>query len=101
MRSRKKLFTLFLFCLAVFNSSSAISTSPEMVIKNMKLLTPEIKEEQRYIIPQNFATNNNLRRKPGSYFFAKGRFLYIEGFVFDVVGVPVENAVVKIWQANH
>ena len=101
MRSRKKLFTLFLFCLAVFNSSSAISTSPEMVIKNMKLLTPEIKEEQRYIIPQNFATNNNLRRKPGSYFFAKGRFLYIEGFVFDVIGVPVENAVVKIWQANH
>ena len=89
-------------CLVVFFSSKQLdATTPEMVLKNMKLLTPEIKEQQRYIIPQNFSHTNNLRRKIGSPFFAKGRFLYIEGFVFDVVGVPVENAVVKIWQANH
>ena len=89
-------------CLVVcFSTKQLDATTPEMVLKNMKLLTPEIKEPQRYIIPQNFAHTNNLRRKIGSPFFAKGRFLYIEGFVFDVVGVPVENAVVKIWQANH
>ena len=79
----------------------AKAISPELVLKNMQLITPEIKEEKRYIIPQFFSHTNNLRRKNGSAFLAKGRFLYVEGFVFDVVGVPVENAVVKIWQANH
>ena len=79
----------------------SLAISPEMILKNMQLITPEIKESKRYIIPQHFSTTNNLRRKPGSPFLAKGRFLYIEGFVFDVMGVPIENAVVKIWQANH
>ena len=87
------------FVLVCAQKASAIS--PEIVLKNMQLITPEIKEEKRYIIPQNYSHNNNLRRKSGSPFFAKGQFLYIEGFVFDVVGVPVENAVVKIWQTNH
>lgn len=79
----------------------SFALTPEIVLKNIKLLTPEVKEEQRYIIPQNFAHSNNLRRKTGSPFFAKGRFLYIEGFVFDLVGIPVEGAVVKIWQTNN
>ena len=92
--------TLFVF-LCLFVGFRALAISPEIVLKNIKLLTPEIKEEKRYIVPQNFSTTNNLRRKVGSSFVAKGRFLYIEGFVFDVVGVPVENAVVKIWQTNH
>ena len=85
----------------ITKNNMVYAITPEMILKNMKFITPEIKEEKRYIVPQNFAKNNNLRRKPGSPFLAKGRFLYIEGFVFDVMGVPIENAVVKIWQANH
>jgi len=97
--SIKLLISFFVFY-GLFSAETK-SISPEVVLKNMQLLTPEIKEEKRYIVPQNFSKTNNLRRKTGSPFMAKGRFLFIEGFVFDVVGVPVENAVVKIWQANH
>ena len=96
----RKIF-LFSAVFVLVSSLKANAISPEIVLKNMQLITPEIKEEKRYIIPQNYSHNNNLRRKSGSPFFAKGQFLYIEGFVFDVVGVPVENAVVKIWQTNH
>ena len=101
------IFKLLLLAILMFfysfftNNKILYAISPEVVLKNMKLITPEIKEDKRYIIPQNFSHSNNLRRKTGSPFFAKGRFLYIEGFVFDVVGVPVENAIVKIWQTNH
>ena len=79
---------------------TAIAVTPEIVLKNIKLITPEVKEDKRYIVPQNFSHSNNLRRKTGSPFLAKGKFLYIEGFVFDLLGVPIENAVVKIWQTN-
>ena len=82
-------------------AKTTYAVAPEIVLKNMQLITPEIKEEKRYIVPQNFSHSNNLRRKAGSPFVAKGQLLYLEGFVFDVLGVPVENAVVKIWQANH
>ena len=102
MLKNKKLTLLFLasLCCSLF-SQRIEAISPEMVLKNMQLITPEMKEKQRYIIPQNFSKTNNLRRKTGSPFMAKGKFLFIEGFVFDVVGVPVENAVVKIWQTNN
>ena len=99
-----RLISIFVFCGFLWSllfSLKVMAISPEVVLKNMQLLTPEIKEEKRYIVPQNFSHSNNLRRKPGSPFLAKGRFLYLEGFVFDVVGVPVENATVRIWQANH
>ena len=87
------------FYILSYSVSNAIT--PEIVLKNLSLVTPEIKEEQKYIIPQNFSHSNNLRRKTGSPFLAKGQFLYIEGFVFDLLGVPVENAIIKIWQTNY
>ena len=97
-----KLLTISFFFTSYFSlCKQAIAVSPEIVLKSIQLLTPEIKETKRYIIPQNFSHSNNLRRKAGSPFLAKGQFLFIEGFVFDLVGVPIENAVVKIWQANN
>ena len=97
------LMKIMFICVVLYITADieASATSPEVVLKNMQLITPEIKEAKRYIVPQNFSHSNNLRRKAGSPFLAKGQLLYIEGFVFDVLGVPVENAVVKIWQANH
>lgn len=100
MKTKIKKYIIIIAIIAMSYRIS-LAISPEMILKNMQLITPEIKESKRYIIPQHFSTTNNLRRKPGSPFLAKGRFLYIEGFVFDVMGVPIENAVVKIWQANH
>ena len=101
-RKYTKYFVITLLAiLQICVNKQVIAITPEIVLKNIKLITPEIKEDKRYIIPQNFSHSNNLRRKTGSPFFAKGKFLYIEGFVFDLLGVPIENAVVKIWQTNN
>ena len=101
-RKYTKYFVITLLAiLQICVNKQVIAITPEIVLKNTKLITPEIKEDKRYIIPQNFSHSNNLRRKTGSPFFAKGKFLYIEGFVFDLLGVPIENAVVKIWQTNN
>lgn len=75
--------------------------SPEYILKNIKLVTPSTPEPDEYAKPMNFAKTNNLRRKSGSPFFAKGEFLIIEGFVFDLLGVPIDSAIVKIWQTNN
>ena len=49
------IFLILFSCCCFFCNKKILATTPEMVLKNMKLLTPEIKEEQRYIIPQNFS----------------------------------------------
>ncbi len=45
-------------------------------------------------------TTSNLARRTGSAVFAKGQLIYIEGKITDSGCVPVQNAVVSIWQAN-
>ena len=96
-------FTIILiFLQLIFCVNSLLALSPEIVLKNIEKITPELIENNIYYLkPKNFAKNNNLRKKPGSPFFAKGEPLIIEGFVFDLFGVPIENTVLKIWQANY
>ena len=72
-RKYTKYFVVILLAiLQICVNKQVIAITPEIVLKNIKLITPEIKEDKRYIIPQNFSHSNNLRRKTGSPFFAKG-----------------------------
>ena len=50
--------------------------------------------------PKTFNKNNNLTRKTGSFNVAIGEPLYIKGTVIDAFKVPIEGAIVKIWQTN-
>ena len=50
--------------------------------------------------PQIFNKNNNLNRKTGSFKVAIGEPLYIEGNIVDAFNIPIEGAIVKIWQTN-
>jgi protocatechuate 3,4-dioxygenase, beta subunit len=61
------------------------------------LVTPAIWELKMipYIVP-----NNNLRRLTGSPEFAKGNLIVVEGTVRDSNCVPINDAIVEIWQAN-
>jgi len=43
---------------------------------------------------------NNLRRKQGSAIFAIGEQLFIEGYVKDIDGVPIDNVMIKLIQTN-
>lgn len=50
--------------------------------------------------PSTFHKNNNLTRKTGSFKVAVGEPLYIKGTVIDAFKVPIEGALIKIWQTN-
>lgn len=50
--------------------------------------------------PKTFNKNNNLTRKTGAFDVAIGEPLYIRGNIIDAFKVPIENAIVKIWQTN-
>lgn len=65
-----------------------------------RVATPEAKIKENITKPEIFHNTNNLIKKTGSFEFADGEILYVEGIVTDAFGVPVTGAVVKIWQAN-
>jgi protocatechuate 3,4-dioxygenase beta subunit len=50
--------------------------------------------------PDQFATSNNMVRKPGSFYVAVGEIIYVQGTVTDSFGLPVDGAIVEIWQTN-
>jgi len=50
--------------------------------------------------PDVFYTGNDLTRHIGSFHVAVGELLYLKGRVTDAFGVPIEGAVIKIWQTN-
>ncbi len=51
-------------------------------------------------MPDNFSTSNNLAKKVGSFYRAFGEVIFVQGTVTDSFGVPVEGAIIEIWQAN-
>jgi protocatechuate 3,4-dioxygenase beta subunit len=51
-------------------------------------------------IPDTFATTNNLAKKVGSFYRAFGEIIFIQGTISDSFGVPIEGAIIEIWQTN-
>jgi protocatechuate 3,4-dioxygenase beta subunit len=91
-----------LACILILSISftpSSQSVNPEFVLRKQDLVTPKITFDKKDI-PISFSKNNNLRRKVGSPFVAKGGKLVLTGFVLDLFDKPIENVIVKIWQAN-
>lgn len=91
------LIFFFILCQTVW-----ASVTPEIIIEQKKYITPQTITKDVYARPKEgeFGTTNNLRRRAGSPFIAKGEYLSIEGYVTDLLDIPVAGAVVKIWQAN-
>jgi protocatechuate 3,4-dioxygenase beta subunit len=69
--------------------------SPKM--ETPRVLVPETLSEPKI---DEFFTGNDLTRNYGSFYVAIGELLYLKGRITDAFGVPVTNAVVKIWQTN-
>lgn len=93
----KNLVFLLLFILFA-NNNLAMSATPEATMSAMSKITPYVVNMDPPIF---FSNTNNLRRKTGSPFLAKGEHLVIDGYVTDIFGTPIENAVIKIWHTNH
>jgi protocatechuate 3,4-dioxygenase beta subunit len=51
-------------------------------------------------MPDQFVTSNNLAKKVGSFYRAFGEIIFLQGKVTDSFGVPIEGAIIEIWQTN-
>ncbi len=51
-------------------------------------------------MPEDFATTNNLVKKTGSFYRAFGEIIFIQGTLTDSFNVPIDGAVIEIWQKN-
>lgn len=83
---------LSLFCLLFILSSDALAKASTMCHA-----TPKVSD----LMPlPEFANSNNLRRLTGSIYTARGMPIVIIGKVVDLNCVPIQNAVINIWQKN-
>jgi protocatechuate 3,4-dioxygenase beta subunit len=51
-------------------------------------------------MPSYFETSNNLAKKAGSFYRAFGEIIFIQGKVTDSFNVPINGAIIEIWQTN-
>ena len=88
---------------AFLSSSESYAQSEEII--NNGLFTPQVSTPPRLFsselsIPDKFSTSNNLVKKPGSFYTAVGEIIYVQGRVTDSFGLPIDGAIVEIWQTN-
>lgn len=93
----KKIIAPIIICLICLPTYVFADKLTDEVITIGCPLTPQIWELESF--PESNPTNN-LRRKQGSPEFAVGDFITIEGRIVDSNCVPVEGAIVEIWQTN-
>ncbi len=82
-----------------FFTSKSFAEIPERLIYNRATITPSISFEGEET-PKHFAKGNNLSIKTGNYYFAEGEPLVFEGTIVDINDIPIEGALVQIWQTN-
>ena len=79
---------------------SSEDTKKTLAIFNERKPTPSRFFTADISMPDHFATSNNLAKKPGSFYRAFGEIIFVKGTIVDSFGVPIEGAVVEIWQTN-
>ena len=65
-----------------------------------KPLTPTRLFSADLSMPEKFNSTNNLIQKTGSFYAAFGEMLFVQGTITDSFGLPIDNAIVEIWQTN-
>ena len=88
---------LFLLC-----QTSAVFAKQEVTneLFNPKPATPSRLFSAELSIPEKFNTTNNLIQKTGSFYAAFGEMLFVQGTITDSFSVPIEGAIIEIWQTN-
>lgn len=51
-------------------------------------------------MPIKFGTTNNLVKKVGEFYRSYGEVIFVQGTVTDSFGVPIDDAIIEIWQTN-
>ena len=73
--------------------------------EKLSVFTPKKPTPSRFFaadisMPDNFVTSNNLAKKVGSFYRAFGEIIFLQGTLTDSFNVPIEGAVIEIWQTN-
>ncbi len=89
------LFTVF-FAAEVLADNSSVSNE----LFNARPVTPSRLFSADLSAPERFETTNNLVRKTGSFYEAVGEVIYVQGRVTDSFGLPIDGAIIEIWQTN-
>ncbi|MFT6332345.1 MAG: protocatechuate 3,4-dioxygenase beta subunit [Lentimonas sp.] len=83
---------------AIANSGSSQKSANELF--NPKDPTPERLFSANLSMPEKFNSTNNLVQKTGSFYGAFGEVMFLQGTITDSFNLPIEGAIVEIWQAN-
>lgn len=100
-----RVFLLTVFLLCGFSQFTAAQEMLKNASRELSIFTPKTQTPDRFFaadisMPEVFVTSNNLARKTGSFYRAFGEVIFVQGTVSDSFGVPIEGAVVEIWQTN-
>jgi protocatechuate 3,4-dioxygenase beta subunit len=85
------LFSMKVILLAIMLLASTVEAKQSCDVSTQV----EVKNFPKLINP-----TNNLRKKPGSAFFAKGQFVKITGRVLDKNCTPIPDVYIDFWQAD-
>ncbi|MCE3254947.1 MAG: pcaH [Rickettsiaceae bacterium] len=96
--SRLKLFAILIFTLFFTSAFGADKTDNELF--NPRPVTPTRLFSADLSMPEKFNSTNNLVQKTGSFYGAFGELLFVQGTITDSFGLPIEGAIVDIWQTN-
>lgn len=94
------LFILFTSNACFSNTNKKNNIDYKIDVFNPLKQTPNALMVDNLSKPKKFNKNNNLTRKTGSFEVAVGEPLYIKGTIIDAFKIPIEGAIVKIWQTN-
>lgn len=99
MPSLRIIVITILFLLG-FTSSSWAAPKPSNELFEPKTPTPTRLFSADLSMPEKFNTTNNLLQKTGSFYAAFGEILNLQGNITDSFGLPIDGAIVEIWQTN-
>ena len=94
-----RFFKIFLFTLIIFSFFNDVAEANRNRFHS-RVTTPSRLSSGDLTIPEIFGNSNDLVKKPGSFYRAKGEVIVLQGKVTDSFGVPIEGAVIEIWQTN-
>lgn len=95
-----KIFTIFGLYFVLTCSSAFANTKFTNELFETKPATPTRIFSADLSMPEKFNNTNNLMQKTGSFYAAFGEPLNLAGTITDSFGVPVEGAIIEIWQTN-
>ena len=105
MLKAKISFILIITAFICFNGKTAaiardFSTHATNQLFSPKKPTPTRLFSAELSMPEHFNSTNNLVQKTGSFYGAAGEVIFLQGNITDSFNVPIDGAIVEIWQTN-